>query len=158
MPGKLIDRQVDYDGDSQQTSFDTIGVADATDYATWLTQMQTFTGQLAALTIGGNGGRSLVAVEEDATDAAASNPVAQKSTQMIIEYEDDNSLKPYKIRVGMPDLTLANAWIRSGGLTVLDPSTATYADFVTAFEDVVRHIDETGTAQTVSVQSIYIRE
>ena len=149
---------MDYDGDPQQTSFDTIGVADALDYATWLADMQTFNGQLAALTIGGNGGTSYVANEEAATAAAATSPVAQKSTQMIIQYENDDNLRPYKIRVGMPDLTLSNVWIRQDGLTVLDPSTATYTDFVNALEAVVRHIDDAGVAQTVTVQKIYIRE
>jgi hypothetical protein len=144
MTDKLSLTFEDYDGSPQTTSFDIQSLADAVDFATWTTEVNALASALDLWSIGRARSQERTIVDVDNGKGSASSPVAQKSTQLIIEVEDSSTGVIYKERLPMPDLTKASdgdgdaAWIKTGqganSLTIMNPEHADFAVLKTAYD------------------------
>lgn len=131
----------DYDGDPTTTSFSVLDVADSADFATWDALQVTLRTQLLAWTLGRARVQGYRLVVNEQLPGAATSPVAQKSTQAIFEMQDAVTGAIYTERLPCADLTKAaaggqNAWIASGGLTIINPLHSGWATLKAAVEAV----------------------
>lgn len=134
----------DYDGTPQATSIQVQALSDAADYATWSGEVNALAAAIDAIVIGRSRRQEFVITTVDNGKGSANSPVAQKSTQLILEVEDASTGVIYKERVPMPDLTLAAdgdsdaAWIKTGqgknSLTVMNPDHALYEALKAAYD------------------------
>lgn len=125
MPSQVQVSFRDYDGDRQTTS---IPVSDSSLTA----ERQDLADGLQVWSIGANDGYVEAIEREAATGVSATSPVAQKSTQLIVEMEDSVTGRIYRERIPMPDLTMADdaasnpAWVKAGGVTIANPAHENY--------------------------------
>lgn len=130
----------DFDGDAQLTSISTADVSDRVDFATWDTEMTTLRSQLLVWTLGRARSQGYRIVTNSQVPGAAASPVAQGSTQLILEMQDSVTQGTYIERLPHPDLLKANdvsanpAWIASGGLTIANPAHSAYISMKAALD------------------------
>lgn len=157
MASKVIVAFRDYDNDRQQTS------VDVTDASTTL-QRQNLADGLQIWSIGANDGYVEAIEQEPSAGIAATSPVAQGSTQLILEMKDSVTGKIYKERLPMPDLTKAAdvssnaAWMTTGqgadSLTVANPL---HADYVT-LQSAIDAAWQSPAGNTGTLQRAYVEE
>lgn len=134
----------DFDGDAQTTSFLVEDVTAAGGYAAFDAQTGALAVQLDAWSIGRSARQDYVLNVVDNGAGRASSPVAQSSTQLILEIEDAVNGKIFKERLPFPDLTKAAdgggepAFITTGqgsqSLTVVNPLHTGWASLKAAYD------------------------
>lgn len=158
MPSYFRFSQRDYDGDRQTVSIPSNMTAG--NYATDSVLHDTLYTQVQLWTAGKQDGRDDVINRIPPSGGSAISPIAQKTTQLIIEMQDTGTGGSYYERIPMPNLAKAAdggsnpAWVSSGGLTVANTAHADYATFKSAIEAV--YVSPNGNAGTL--QKAYIEE
>lgn len=143
---------VDYDGDRQQVSFETVDTAlDGTGFVADYTDITDLQSAIAAVITGNNGPLQWVAVESGSTPAPPTDPYAQTNIQWVFEYTDNVTGSRRTTRVGTADLDLVT--IEYNGAPALDLSTGVGATLKAAFEAAVRN-----DGNAVTLVAVYFRE
>lgn len=156
MADKYLFSWRDFDNDRQQVSWDVLeaGASNA-DWQAWKAEFDKWTA-------GSDGEGGYFEILQSDSGVGASTPVAQSSTQAIVEYTDTVTGRPYVKRIPFPDLTKADdaqvppqpAFIQSGGLTIFNPDHTDYAPLVSAIENTA--VSPAGNF--VQVTRIYLEE
>jgi hypothetical protein len=150
--GRMILNLIDYDGDKQQVSFETVDAAlDGTDYQGWVTDVTDMQAAIAAITLGGIGPVSWQSYESGSVPNPPANQFAQTNIQWIVEYKNTVMGNTRTVRIGTADLSLATQLYN--GAPSLNLSAGVGATFKTAFETLV----EDG-GDPVEVVAVYYRE
>lgn len=155
MPDKIIFAWRDYDNDRQQVSYDFL---EATDFTAKAPALKT---ELDKWTIGGEGGYGYFEQLVEDGDSPATSPIAQRSTQAIVECLDTVNGRTYTYRIPMPDLTKVAdgqfppqpAFTVTDGKTMFNPLHTDFALLVTAFDGM-----QSPVGNAVTIQRIYIEE
>lgn len=144
MTDKLSLTFEDYDGSPQTTSIQIQALSDAVDFATWTSETGALASALDLWSIGRAREQTRTITDVDNGKGSAVSPVAQKSTQLILEVEDSSTGVIYKERLPMPDLTKVAdgdgdaAWIKTGqganSLTIMNSEHADFAVLKTAYD------------------------
>jgi hypothetical protein len=142
MPNQLRLRHNDFDGDTITNS---ILVRDE-DYATQDVKLDTLTTQIEAWLCGRLQDREDIRKVVENGPGKAITPIAQGSTQLILEVEDTNTGVIYRERMAMPDLGKANdagadpAWLAVGqgsnSLTIINPAHSSWDTLKAAYDAV----------------------
>jgi hypothetical protein len=142
MPNQLRLKHNDFDGDTITNS---IAVRDE-DYATQDAKLDTLNTQIQLWLCGRQQSREDVRQVIDNGPGKASSPIAQGSTQLILEVEDNVTGVIYRERLAMPDLGKANdpggapAWLAVGqgqnSLTIINPDHDSWATLKAAYDAV----------------------
>jgi hypothetical protein len=142
MPNQLRLKHNDFDGDAITNS---IAVRDE-DYATQDAKLDTLNTQIQAWLCGRLQSRDDIRNVVENGPGKAITPIAQGSTQLILEVEDLNTGVIYRERLAMPDLGKANdvggapAWLAVGqgqnSLTIINPDHDAWATLKTAYDAV----------------------
>lgn len=149
---RMIMNLVDYDGDRQQVSFETVDTPlDGTGFTGDYTDITDLQSAIAAVITGNNGPLVWQAVESGSTPAPPSDPFSQTNIQWIFEYTANVGGAKRTTRVGTADLDLATALYN--GAPALDLSAGVGATLKAAFEAAVR-VD--GSA--VTLNAVYFSE
>jgi hypothetical protein len=150
--GRMIFNILDFDGDRQQVSFETVDAAlDGTDYGGWVTDVSDLQAALAAIILGNNGPLIWQSYESGSTPAAPSDPFAQTNIQWIFEFTDNVSGSKRTTRVGTADLDVADTLYN--GAPAINLATGVGATLKTAFETLVR-----SDGNSVTLNAVYFRE
>ena len=149
---RMIFNIVDFDGDRQQVSFETVDTElDGSTFSDDYTDITDIQDALAAIILGNNGPLSYVAVESGSTPAPPNDPFAQTNIQWVFEYTDNVTGSRRTTRVGTADLDVAS--IMYNGAPAIDLSTGVGATLKAAFETAVRN-----EGNAVTLVAVYFRE
>lgn len=148
MPDKYVLKYQDFDGDPQTTSINVQDVDDAVDFPTWRGQLNNLGVFMDSWGAGRNAFGGYNVTDVDNGPGAAATPIAQKSTQLILETQDTVTGVIYRERLPMPDLAKADdaggdpAWIAVGqganSLTRMNPDHEDFASLKAAYDLVGR--------------------
>lgn len=152
----------DYDGTGQTTSIRVIELDAPANYATWETPVGALATAIATLSAGRDARQEYIIGIVDNGQGSATSPVAQGSTQAILEIEEISTGNIYKERVPMPDLTMADdvgtndAWVKVGqgqnSLTILNPAHA----FFTTLKDAYDAVGVSPNGLSATLNRVYI--
>lgn len=144
MPDNLRLAFQDFDGDSQTTSLNVQDVASAGGYPAFDAQTGALAAEIDAWVIGRNHRQQYVINVLDNGVGKATSPIAQSSTQLILEVEDAVTGVIYRERIPFPDLSKAAdiggepAWVVQGqgsnSLTVINPLHDAWATLKAAYD------------------------
>lgn len=154
MPNKFIFAQRDFDRDRQEVSIPVVDAATVADYTTWAAAVDPWVA-------GSQGGGGFFDEEFADAGVAAASPIAQSKLQAIMEVQDTVTGSVYSHRIPFPDMGKAAdgggnaAFVVQGGLTVLNPAHADYAQLQTVIETF--QASKIGN-NPVTLQRIYIEE
>lgn len=136
----------DFDGDAQTTSLNVHAMTAEASFAAWQTKLDNLYTAIDAATSGRFHKREDIIRVADNGSGKATTPIAQSAIQLILEVEDQVTLKTFTERIPFPALGASDdvggdpLWVSTGigssSLTVMNPDHDYYAALKTAYDAV----------------------